>query len=494
MNSMPQHSVMEYYDQFRRFIAFLEANFTFIPGVAESRNMTTLETKLWTIHGAIQADSQRHQHARAENDWLYVENEKLRNECYKSEYEKNWIRSENERLFSINAGLVDSNKQIHAAKVQFHADNDQLKMELKMLRTRLPPDPPTRPTDKENAQPRSQSENTNSGHSMEAQLEAAHQSRALDHDYVAIIKKDNESLTTRLRTSEHRVSDLNEELERTKARLIEKLLGEKRSDSAGLSRMWAWYQEDIEKVQAIVAEKQKDINALLTDLAQCKLSLRKAQVKIGQKNRDLDRMAGRLEIMAQDDRKQESETSESGKRQRGHSHQKESREPCSDRCQWNKEKVKSLEDKVQELRGRLDNMANAVEENEKSIKKMRNNEEQLVQDATRAKSQLQQSIAIAKKLDQERLRQTEALRETLAHAKMATTEFKKRTEEYKLKIKELEARLKDKGSKDGDQALEQQSQGSEKYLSCERVLDMPMELVAPRRDSVVSGTSTGDAK
>ncbi|KAI9231282.1 MAG: hypothetical protein BYD32DRAFT_431195 [Podila humilis] len=139
-------------------------------------------------------------------------------------------------------------------------------------------------------------------------------------------------------------------------------------------------------------------------------------------------------------------------------------------------------------------MANAVEENEKSIKKMRNNEEQLVQDATRAKSQLQQSIAIAKKLDQERLRQTEALRETLAHAKMATTEFKKRTEEYKLKIKELEARLKDKGSKDGDQALEQQSQGSEKYLSCERVLDMPMELVAPRRDSVVSGTSTGDAK
>ncbi|KAG0025542.1 hypothetical protein BGZ81_007083 [Podila clonocystis] len=445
MDLMPQYNVMEYYDQFRRFIATLEANFEFIPGVADARNTATLEAKLYTIHNAMHADSQRHQQARNEIAWFRVLNENLTNEYNKTNHEKNTVRAENERLFSINAALIDSNIQLHDAKSRLYIDNEHLKAELRMLRKLLPLYPSGQSTDKENIQPRDQAEDG----SLQAQLEAARHSRNRDHDYIAIIKKENEIVSTQLQASQLRENDMYEELERTKSRLIEKLLSTKGSDTTGLVEMWAWYQEDIGKVQAIATEKQKEIETLSMELRKCELSLRKAQVKIGNKNEEL-RMERHLQRIGRNERKKEIETFQSERRRKGHGYEAEGRRVCSDRCRRNKEKIKELNAKTQELQDHLDYMSNALDDNEQKIKKMEDNEAQLVLDAALANGQLQRNIANAQKLDQERLHQVEALKEAMARMEMSVVESKQQSDENESMIKSLQAQLEEMGSRPGE--------------------------------------------
>ncbi|KAG0029551.1 hypothetical protein BGZ82_007857 [Podila clonocystis] len=477
MDLMPQYNVMEYYDQFRRFIASLEANFEFIPGVADAKNTTTLEAKLYTIHNAMHADGQRHQQARNEIAWFRALHENLTNEYNKANHENNMVRAENERLFSINAALIDSNIQLHDAKSRVYIDNEHLRAELRMLRKLLPLYPSGQSTDKENIQPRDQA-------SLQAQLEAARHSRARDHDYIAIIKKENEIMSTRLQASQLRANDMYEELERTKSRLIEKLLSTKGSDTTGLVEMWAWYQEDIEKVQAIATEKQKEIETLSMELRKCKLSLRKAQVKIGNKNEEL-RMEKHLQRMGRNDRKKEIETFQSEKRRKGHGYEAESRRVCSYRCQRNKEKVKELHAKIQELQDHLDDMPNTLEDNEKKIKKMADNEAQLVLDAALANGQLQKNIVNTKKLDQERLRQIEALKEAMVRMEMSVVESKQQSDENESMIKSLQAQLEEMGSRPGEL-------DSEEHSSLEQVQSTLVESIVQSQDSAESGSGNMD--
>ncbi|KAG0071444.1 hypothetical protein BGZ93_006095 [Podila epicladia] len=443
MDSMPQYPIMEHYDQFRRFIAFLEANFEFIPGVAYSRNMTTLEAKLHTIHNAMQADSQCHQLAKNENARLRALNDNVTNEYNKAYHEKNTARAENERLLSINARLFGSNRHLRVAKSRLHTNNEQLKAELRMLKKHSSPHPSGRSTYKENIQPRVQAEDMGSDRSLQEQLEAARCSRALDHHYITIVKRDNRALTTKLQASVIQAKGLSEELERTKSRLIEKLLSSKGSDPKRLSEMWTWFQEDIEKVQALAAEKQKEIETVSMELKQCNLRLRKAQVKIGKKNEELNRMEERLRCMGRSDRRHESQTVQAEKQRKGHDHESQNRGVCSDRCQWNKENIKVLQNKIQELENHLDDMASVLLDSEQQVKKMTDNKMQLAQGTARAKDQFQQSIVTAKELDQDRLHQIEALTETLVQMEMSAAVSKRRDDENESRIKDLEARLKD---------------------------------------------------
>lgn len=59
-------------DTFTRIIQFLESSFAFIPGVSHTDRDTTVEDKLRTILGAMQANEREHQDTKNQVQILNV--------------------------------------------------------------------------------------------------------------------------------------------------------------------------------------------------------------------------------------------------------------------------------------------------------------------------------------------------------------------------------------------------------------------------------------
>jgi hypothetical protein len=194
----------------------------------------------------------------------------------------------------------------------------------------------------------------------------------------------------------------------------------------------------------------------------------RTSIKISREDHYLDKLEERFERMAQTSWKHESERIHPGKRFKGQGYQTESRGLCTARCQRNKDKVKELEDKVQELQGHLGNLANALEEHEQIITKMAEREARHVQDAEQAKENNQNGIAIAKKVDQERLQEVGGLKESLARMEKTAADFRRLADVREATIKGFDTRMEEQ------QQLHQQQHGE--FVSREQAL---IALVGP---------------
>ncbi|KAF9209637.1 hypothetical protein BGZ59_010022 [Podila verticillata] len=395
MDPRQRLSSKDYYEQFWRIIAFLEASFTFVPCVADAAQETILEAKLQTICASMSADKTQHQAAIVENSRLLADNDRLRTERNRLGSARDWYWGENLRLQKEHENLQAELNSLKGAKARSPDDGSQ--------------------SDKPEETPAQVVQEATVG-SLQAQLDA--------------VSKDRSTLLERLQKASNNKDQLGALLQKSNNRIdhLTETLVINAGDTTRSPEELEHIKEELHLAHVTINKKDDEIAHITEELRQNKSQLSKAQAEAGEKCIEADHLEQRLKLMDRSDRQKESQITRLNKRL-------QEKDRRAERDKWD---INDLEVKIMEQQDRLKRMGDSLDECERHVRRLSESEKRIVHEAVQATDQLR----IAQKETQDRQQEIDMMKISLAQTDLAAENYRQRAESHESKVTELEADLK----------------------------------------------------
>ncbi|KAG0089772.1 hypothetical protein BGZ93_004599 [Podila epicladia] len=446
MDPRQRPSGKEYYDQFRRVIAFLESSFAFIPYLDDTAEETTLEAKLRTICASMKSDKAQQLAVVIENRRLHADNERIQIERINVGHERDWYASECKRLSKDNENLL---AQLNTVKTRSSVDRSNQYA----LLVEIPAQVIQRST---------------SVDILQAQLDAAQKDQSTLLGQSQEANKDEDWMSVLLQAVNHRADHLTKTMAHINTG----------DDTTRSLENLEHVKEELLQAQATINERDHKIACRNEELKQSKSQLFKSQAKIQEKDAEINNLEQRLTLMNRSNQQKETHIIQINKRLHTKDHAKV-RQAERDRTEIN-----SLKAEVKEQDERLEQLAEIVDVRDRQIERLSDREKRVVHEASLSADQLK----FARKDVQDREHKINMITISLAHAELNAENYRERAEANEPKVKELETELERLKSRHSLEELQWQ-----KFASREQVLTSAIESVVQWKEEMSSKMFPGGA-